>query len=338
MSRHLIEDWVPGLPPLGGQTLVGWPPVLTEAVGQFLALKEEAGFAERQWKGFLSWMTGVCGTRQVLAAEGYDWIAPVSAFYPEARQPVGYAAPPTGFHAAFLDVHPGAPPTSRLRPDYIAVKGGTNAQPWALALVESKGTSASLESVHACPPTWAAQARNAEVRFEGIPLRVDRHLVVATRCNPNAKRAPTRRFQIRAWNSQEETQGVPEEAVVEVVSAALFGVCNNMGLYDTARALSLANRVRVVRTKQQRGTREMLQRALDDLRGRAAEERQRRRVVFPTLEGRFVVRLSQEAETLIGALQEGSDAFPSVWLRDLTRRRHSAEGSQASPLVTLERE
>lgn len=30
MSRHLLRDWLPSVPPLGGHVLIGWPALLTE--------------------------------------------------------------------------------------------------------------------------------------------------------------------------------------------------------------------------------------------------------------------------------------------------------------------
>jgi hypothetical protein len=40
----------------------------------------------------LSWMLGVAGARHILASEGYRWIAPLSAFYPDAVQAVDLSA------------------------------------------------------------------------------------------------------------------------------------------------------------------------------------------------------------------------------------------------------
>src|SRR5437773_2204350 len=78
ISSHLLADWVPSLPSSVSSSFVGWPPFLIEVVpiggGNFLALRAEAGRSERQWKGVLSWMLGIAGTRHVLESEGYRWI------------------------------------------------------------------------------------------------------------------------------------------------------------------------------------------------------------------------------------------------------------------------
>ena len=85
ISSHLLADWLPSLPDTASSLLVGWPPVLIDvvpmAVGDCLTLRTEAGRTERQWKSILSWMLGVAGSRHVLEAEGYRWVAPLSAFY-----------------------------------------------------------------------------------------------------------------------------------------------------------------------------------------------------------------------------------------------------------------
>jgi hypothetical protein len=88
ISSHLLADWVPSLPAAVASSFIGWPPFLVEPIlfngHNVLSLRSEAGRSERQWKSVLSWMLGVAGARHVLATEGYRWIAPLSAFYPNA--------------------------------------------------------------------------------------------------------------------------------------------------------------------------------------------------------------------------------------------------------------
>jgi hypothetical protein len=92
ICSHLLSDWMPSLPTSVSSSFVGWPPFLIDVLWyrseKLLALRAEVGRTERQWKGFLSWMLGVAGTRHVLASEGYRWIAPLSAFYEENFQTV----------------------------------------------------------------------------------------------------------------------------------------------------------------------------------------------------------------------------------------------------------
>src|SRR5262245_33822102 len=89
---HLLDDWVPSLPISVGTSFIGWPPFLIESVAfndsNVLTISAEAGRSERRWKGVLSWMLGVAGTRHFLREENYRWIAPLSAFYPDAVQAV----------------------------------------------------------------------------------------------------------------------------------------------------------------------------------------------------------------------------------------------------------
>jgi hypothetical protein len=68
-----------------GSSFIGWPPFLLDPItigaNSVLALRAQAGRRDRQWKRVLSWMLGVAGARHVLKAEGYQWVAPLSAFY-----------------------------------------------------------------------------------------------------------------------------------------------------------------------------------------------------------------------------------------------------------------
>src|ERR1039458_9777896 len=143
VSVHLAADWVPSLPAVVGTSFVGWPPFLLESnfsgAHELLGLRAIARRSDRQWKSVLSWMLGVAGARHVLDSEGYRWIAPLSAFYPDAVQPVDLSNwhpifPPSRVTATAA---PGNP--SRLRPDYIALRP-TSSSSVALgwALVEAK--------------------------------------------------------------------------------------------------------------------------------------------------------------------------------------------------------
>src|ERR1700677_4503953 len=79
ISAHLLADRFPSLPVAASTGLIGWPPFITELVDYealpHLTLRSIAGKTERQWKGVLSWMLGVAGTRMVLSNGGYQWIA-----------------------------------------------------------------------------------------------------------------------------------------------------------------------------------------------------------------------------------------------------------------------
>lgn len=128
---------------------------------------------------------------------------------------------------------------SRLRPDYIAARelpGGIT----EFALVESKGTSYSLNNLVVCPSDWAAQARNAIVRLNNSPVMIPRYLVIGTRCNPNGVRQRSRRLQVRGWNSRSTTQFDSQDMLVEVMSAHYSGLCKNLGLGVNLQALHLA--------------------------------------------------------------------------------------------------
>lgn len=248
ISTHILADWLPTLPTTLSPSLISWPPFLLETVsvtvGDCLALKKLAAQSERQWKGFVSWMFGVAGTRHVLDAEGYRWIAPLSAFYPENTQPFvaspwNIRFPPSSIRAERL-----AGSQSRLRPDYLAIRplpGSDTESTYEFAVAESKGTHQNLESRSNCPPDWSNQARNVSLTVGNAPITIPRHLVVATRVNPNAKRLETRRLQVRAWNKAEEShESVPPDAIADIIAVQIFSLFLNLGLYETARAIALS--------------------------------------------------------------------------------------------------
>jgi hypothetical protein len=251
VSGHLAADWVPSLPAAVGSSFIGWPPFLLEsnwATGEeLLGLRALARRSDRQWKGVLSWMLGVAGARHILDSEGYRWIAPLSAFYPDTVQPVDISNwhplfPPSRITAAAA---PGS--QSRLRPDYVALRSTSSSSgslEWAL--VEAKGTRRPLKSLRACPAAWYDQVHNAIILIDNSPITVPRHLVVATRVNPNAAGERARRLQVRAWNQNEQPEepGLPPDAGIEIVAAHLFGLFNALGLRQNAVAIALSTQAR----------------------------------------------------------------------------------------------
>lgn len=339
MEAHLMQDWVPSFPPLTGPALVSWPSLLTEtcvhAGGSYLALSPVAGRAERQWKTFLSWMAGVCGTRQVLTSERYDWIAPASAFYPERALPVDVVTPPRDFVPALLRVAADPENPAHLRPDYVAIRADTSGGGWHLALVESKGIRHSLASRGTCPADWHQQVRNAVVSYDGVRIQPDRYLVVAARANPNAARGWARRFQIRGWNAEERVMELPNDAAVEVAAAALYGTCRNLGLRQTAARLALANaerslvrsggralqEVRKARERQREGSR------------RELEQSERRPLSLPGVN--LHVDLSQETVGMIELLSRPEVAEVAATLRTMSLVR-SARSAEPRPDGALE--
>jgi hypothetical protein len=244
ISGYLLEDWLPSIVPPPGSTFMGWPASLIhpEIVDgrQHWSLDGVLGRTERQWKSVISWMLGVAGARHLLTHEGYRWIAPASAFYPGAEE------------VATTHWHPRLPPGvvevtgpnryTNLRPDYLAVRPRRVTGVRTLAAVEAKGTNDALGSPlkNRCPPAWRRQVWNIAVTVHGQPVRVARHIVAATRVNPNAKRARTRCLQIRGWNSEDpHPVEAPPQLAVEVAAAHLFGLCLNLGLWVNARAIAL---------------------------------------------------------------------------------------------------
>jgi hypothetical protein len=255
ISKHLLQDWMPSLPASVGESFVGWPPHLLMAEPykgvDVLCLRDRAGATERQWKGFLSWMLGIAGTRHVLRRERYRWIAPVSAFLESLVKPVALGKWPAGMGPGALVVRRSPVAKSKLMPDYLALRSTAGgARDWAV--VESKGTRDSVAGQAECPARWYNQARNAFVYIEGRRVRIDRHIVVATRVNPNASTASGRRLQLRAWNSDEGSDEVEfaPPAVTDMVSAHMFGVMRAARMVEVARALAHGAEWRALRARR----------------------------------------------------------------------------------------
>ena len=231
VSSHILADWLPALPTSLSPTLIGWPPFLIETVrmslGECLTMRQRAARTEKQWKGFVSWMLGVAGTRQFLEAEGYRWVAPLSAFYPETTQEFDLSRWNTRFPPSSLRAERLEGSQSRLRPDYLAIRPLPSNDidgSYELAVAESKGTHKNLVGQTSCPTSWYKQARNISIIIDNSPIQIPRHIVVATRVNPNAERPNTRRLQVRAWNKAEEVNtSLPPNVAPDIVAAQLFG-------------------------------------------------------------------------------------------------------------------
>jgi hypothetical protein len=253
ISSHLVANWIPSLPAAVASSFIGWPPFLIEVVRfngiDILVLSAYGRRCERQWKSVLSWMLGVAGTRHVLRSEKYRWIAPLSAFYPDALQDVDLSR-----------WHPSFPPSSvtvmrrpgshyRLRPDYVALRSTaarSQKRPYEWAVIEGKGTQFSLTQMHVCPTDWSNQVRNVVIAVSGSRIAIPRHIVVATRVNPNAVNQTTRRLQVRAWNRSDEPEkpALPSQGAVEIAAAHLFGLFRGLHLRQNALAIALSVQAR----------------------------------------------------------------------------------------------
>ncbi|MBB4637479.1 hypothetical protein [Longimicrobium terrae] len=252
MAGHLAEDWLPALSPGPSHAFVGLLSSIIYDSGNYWTVNRALGGTDSQWKQAISWLLGVVGARETLAAEGYRWIAPVSAF-----APTGQRVPLVNWHPSFpqsrLVAAKPPQPSSKLLPDYLAIHPApAGFAAWAAA--EAKGTRKTIASRRDCLPEWKNQAENVEVRFNGHVETIPRHIVTATRVNPNATRDRTRRMLVRSWNrALPESPKLDPELVVEIAAAHLFGVCSNLGLWSNAEAL--ANGVRDRRARAAEGKR-----------------------------------------------------------------------------------
>lgn len=230
---------------------MGWPAYLLQGIPiagwNALAVCRMAGQSDRQWKSVLSWMLGVAATRHVVEKEGYRWVAPASAFYANAAIQVDV----TGWHPLYLPsvlrVSQCAHSSSRLRPDYIAIRQavrGLATVEWAL--VEAKGTKRNLRNIASCPSSWLNQVRSVQIDVSGKSQQVQRHLVVAARINPNGKRDKTRCIQLRAWNQHNgvDASRLPLPGAVEVAEATLYGLFRAIRLPGVAGGIAQVARRR----------------------------------------------------------------------------------------------
>lgn len=314
ISSHLLADWIPSLPPSVSPSFIGWPPFLIELGtlngSDVLVLRSDAARSERQWKGFLSWMLGVAGTRHVLASEDYRWIAPVSAFYPGAVQVVDLSRWHNSFPRSCVVAERRSGSISRLFPDYLALRSTASKTPsssyqWAVA--EAKGTQISLRKMSTCRPDWYAQARNVLVTVNGTRLRIPRHLVIATRVNPNSTRERARRLQLRAWNHKVEVNKttLSPEAAADIVTAHLFGLFRGLHFRENAIAMALSVQSRTAYRDQSLtdAMRDQMNRAFDRADKELLSRAEQGRIGLETEFGLIKVELSEPLITLTTKLR-----------------------------------
>jgi hypothetical protein len=304
-------------------------------------------------------MLGVAGTRHVLEAEGYRWVAPLSAFYPESIQDVDLSRWNLSFPQSSIVADRAENSGCRLRPDYLAIRPLPTNEPngqYEFALAESKGTRRDLTNINACPADWYNQARNAYLTVNGSQVTVPRHLVVATRVNPNAVYPKTRRLQVRAWNKADDSTRVPvpQDAVADVVAAQLFGFFKNLRLRETARAIALSVQVRAANRRHELMPTNIATR--DEAIHRSDEELRLKMKVFPgqggdmggvvilnTELGDIEVAIARPTVTVVQQLCQArtSDEFAAAIIdadhgldRWVTDRRHRAD-QQGSIVLSL---
>jgi hypothetical protein len=234
VSAHLLNDWLPAVPAGQGVAFMGWPDrLLINEYGR-LNLSELVARTERQWKGVISWLLGIAGARAYLKADGYRWVAPVSAFFEDVVQPVNVPA-------WYLSFPKPALTTARLRPrvlcaDYLAARSSGGSGPVRWAVVEAKGTKKQLSGSVGCDPKWQAQVRNLRISCDGASLVPDRYLVIATRVN---SKGWDRELKIKAWNNEttQDDQAF-SLALPDLVSGHLFGFYYGIGLLKVAQGIS----------------------------------------------------------------------------------------------------
>ena len=325
ISAHLMDDWAPSLPIATGATFMGWPSFLLSPLTfnnlECLRLHDRTATTERQWKGVMSWMLGVAVARHILKIEKYRWIAPVSAFFGNNRQQVFLGQWPTALSPGVVETSRPVGTKTRLTPDYLVLRSTANGQ-YDWGVVEAKGNARSLKPHAVCPPDWSKQVRNVVVAVNGTPIQIPRYVVIATRVNPNAIRASTRRVQVRAWNSAERLETLAPAGATEIVVAHLFGLFRALRMPANAQALAMSLQARGGRVEQAG--------LFDDLRRQgevAAAELERQSVVLDSRDVERQVRLDVDsADAEVG--------LSSVVIRLTRRLQMTISQEEAAAAVT----
>jgi hypothetical protein len=245
LATNVVTDWMPGTP----DSMALW---FADLLNNILELKwigserlwtlnPRVAYYEKQWKQFTSWILGIAFCRKVIEMEGYRWWAPVSAFTnPSTLRLALIPNWQQNLPAARCYIQKPIPPLSNLMPDYIIVRENAN-QLYEISFAESKGSRKSLESPNITAYAWRDQSRNAEFYFDNNLYPITQNLVVATRVNPFAKKALTRRVYVRACNSLKPEKYVPFEAIREVLLFHYIGICKRIGLRANANILAMAS-------------------------------------------------------------------------------------------------
>ena len=246
LATNVVTDWMPGVPNSLAHGFVDWlgnvvkaESVLTVGKNGWVVQETVAGF-EKQWKQMTSWMLGVAFCRFVAEIEGYPWWAPVSAFTAAKRK----TKVSTDYWIRYLRVarcriQTPTPALSRLYPDYVLARKRKSSPLSEISFVESKGDKRPLKNLTVPPGDWRSQSKNAEFVYNNVPMTAARHLLVATRVNPNAKDPKTRKIQVRAWNSRDPDSRSTESAFRAILAAHYIGVCERLDLTGNAELIAL---------------------------------------------------------------------------------------------------
>ncbi len=208
LAGYLGTEWIPGTP----RSFID---SLTEIIGTILTrvklngsvdswcVNADVADTDRQWRGVTSWIIGVAFARDVMESEGYSWWSPVSGFsgtVSTGKTKTGRWMPwiPRSLYSVEK-----LGTKSNLLPDYTACRLSGDGT-FQYAFVESKGTKNNIQNKHLAPADWLNQVNNAKLLFRERIAPVAHRYVVATRINPDAKRANTRRIIVRAWDSQDD--------------------------------------------------------------------------------------------------------------------------------------
>jgi hypothetical protein len=241
LATNIITDWMPGAP---NSLSRGFVDLLDNVVAShfidgnhYWTLQPTAAHFEKQWKQVISWILGVAFCKKVVDIEGYTWIAPLSAFSSQNTYLLSRWAPIIPFVNSTIKPDPSISAT--LMPDYVLARAGSGNPPLEISFAESKATKNCLENCSMPPDSWINQARNARFYFRNKVIPATQKMLIATRVNPKARKAKTRRVYVRCWNSKKESLGVSIEGFRDILLLHYFGVCERLGMTANAKLLAL---------------------------------------------------------------------------------------------------
>lgn len=253
LATNIVTDWMPGTP---NSLSHGFSDLLASTIkGERLfssdkknwIIQPEVDLFEKQWKQITSWILGVAFCRKVIETEGYQFWAPVSAFTSAKRK----TKVAVSYWKSFFDetqcvIDPVPLSGSNLLPDYVLGRINPITGSREISFAESKGNKISITNLSVPPISWRNQSKNAQFIFRKVPYAATQNFVIATRVNPKGVYAKTRKIQVRAWNSRNPENEVPDSVFRVILMMHYYGVCRRIGMEANAELIVLSNLIRTL--------------------------------------------------------------------------------------------
>ena len=244
LAKHVATEWMPGVPNpvidgLAGVLYGVLEPCQIGYRNNYWCVNPNLARTDRQWRGATSWILGVAFARFAMECEGYRWWAPLSAF----GGPKSTGKTDTGCWVGpkvEYSIRKKSSSSARYLPDYVVCRANGPQPGVEYAFVESKGTDYSIATWRVPRIEWSDQVRNAELLFQQRVVPVGRHLVVATRVNPEALQPSTRKVVVRLWNTDEGTQLDGGSMFAAFLAIHYAAMCRRLGYQQLEELMTSA--------------------------------------------------------------------------------------------------